>query len=232
MWTEETYADFRQELFSYGEEKYREFNASLLCSALPVIGIRMPLLRKTAKKIAKEDGIGFLSVCGRDTHEERMLYGLVAAELPISFEEFLPYCDVFTEELVENWAHCDTFCASVKKIVKGNEAEFFQHIETYLQSENPWAVRVGLVMMLWHYLKEEYLAEVLVRTDAICSEHYYVRMGQAWLLATAWAKDRERMMGYVKQHHLDDWTFHKFIQKCCESYRISEEDKDYLRSLK
>ena len=101
-----------------------------------------------------------------------------------------------------------------------------------MQSENPWAVRVGLVMMLWHYLTEGYLPQVLERTDAVQSEHYYVRMGQAWLLATAWAKDRERMMGYVKQHQLDDWTFHKFIQKCCESYRITKEDQEYLRSLK
>ena len=232
MWTEEKYPDFRQELFSHGEEKYRKFNEKLLCSELPVIGIRMPVLRKTAKKIAKEDGIGFLQICGRDTHEERLLYGLVAAELSVSYEEFLPYCDFYTEHMVENWAHCDTFCASVKKIIKGHEKEFFQHIEIYLQSENPWAVRVGLVMMLWHYLTEGYLSQVLERTDAVQSEHYYVRMGQAWLLATAWAKDRERMMVYVEQHQLDEWTFHKFIQKCCESYRITKEDKDYLCSLK
>ena len=232
MWTKEKYADFRQELFSQAEEDYRKFNEKLLCSELPVIGIRIPVLRKTAKKIAKEDGIGFLQVCGRDTHEERMLYGLVAAELSVSYEEFLTYCDIFTEELVENWAHCDTFCASVKKIIKRHEAEFFQHIEIYLQSENPWTVRVGLIMMLWHYLTEEYLPQVLERTDAVQSEHYYVRMGQAWLLAPAWAKDRECMMSYVKQHQLDDWTFHKFIQKCCESYRITKEDKEYLRGLK
>ena len=74
--------------------------------------------------------------------------------------------------------------------------------------------------------------EVLKRTDAVSSEHYYVRMAQAWLLATAWAKDRERMVQYVKSHHLDGWTFHKFIQKCCESYRVSAEDKAYLRRLK
>lgn len=232
MWTQEKYEVFRRELFSQAEEEYKNFNAKLLCSKLPVIGLRVPFLRKTAAKIAKEDGIGFLQVCGRDTYEERLLYGLVAAALPVPYEEFLPYCDHYTEQLVENWAHCDVFCSSVKKIIRGHEREFFIYIEKYLKSENPWAVRVGLILMLSNYLTEEYMAEVIERTDSIHSAHYYVRMGQAWLLATAWAKDRERMLEYIKQHHLDDWTFHKFIQKCCESYRVSAEDKAYLRRLK
>ena len=232
IWTKESYETFCEELFSRAEEKYKNFNEKLLCSELPVIGLRVPHLRKTAKEIAKKDGIGFLQVCGKETYEERLLYGLVAAALPISYAEFLPYCDYYTEHLVENWAHCDIFCSSVKKSIKGHEKEFFDHIENYLQSENPWVVRVGLILMLSNFLTEEYLQEVIERTDRICSEHYYVRMGQAWLLATAWAKGREQMLEYIKHHHLDDWTFRKFIQKCCESYRVSAEDKAFLRGLK
>lgn len=231
-WTKESYAAFRQELLSQGEEKYKQFNEKLLCSELEVIGLRAPFLRKTAKEIAKKDGKGFLQFCGRDTHEERLLYGLVAAEMPVPYEEFLTYCDIFAEELVENWAICDMFCSSVKKKLKGHEAEFFSYIRKYLDSENPWAVRVGLIMMLSHYLTAEYIGEVLARVDAIHSEHYYVRMGQAWLLATAWAKEREACMEYLSHHHLDDWTFNKFIQKSCESYRVSGEDKAFLRGLK
>ncbi len=231
-WTKETYEVFRQGLFSQAEEEYKNFNAKLLCSELPVIGLRVPFLRKTAKEIAKGDGIGFLQVCGGGTYEERLLYGLVAAALPVPYEAFLPYCDYYTEHLAENWAHCDVFSSSVKKIIKGNEKAFFQYIEKYLQSENPWAVRMGLILMLSNYLREEYLSEVIERTDALRSDHYYVRMGQAWLLATAWAKDRDVMMEYINHHHLDDWTFRKFIQKCCESYRVSKEDRAFLRSLK
>ena len=232
IWTKENYAAFREELFSQGEEEYKKFHEKLLCSELPVIGLRVPFLRKTAAKIAKKDGIGFLGVCGKDTYEERLLYGLVAAAMPVSYEAFLPYCDSYTETMVENWAHCDVFCSSIKKKLKGHEEEFFQYIEKYLRSENPWAVRVGIIMMLSHYLTPEYLEETLRRVDAIHSEQYYVRMGQAWLLATAWAKDREVCEAYLSRHHLDDWTFHKFIQKACESSRVSKEDKKYLRSLK
>ena len=231
-WTKKNYEAFREGLFSQGEEEYKKFHEKLLCSKLPVIGLRVPFLRKTAEKIAKEDGEGFLRFCGKDTYEERLLYGLVAAALPVSYEAFLPYCDYYTEHLVENWAHCDVFCSSVKKKLKGHEREFFQYIEKYLQSENPWAVRVGIILMLSHYLTPEYMGEVLERTDAIHSQHYYVRMGQAWLLATAWAKEREASLEYLSHSHLDDWTFNKFIQKACESYRVSQEDKKYLRSLK
>ena len=231
-WTKEKYENFRKELFAQAEETYREFNAKLLCSDLPVIGLRVPFLRKMAKKIAKEDGIGFLQVCGTGTYEERLLYGLVTAALSVSYEEFLPYCDHYTEHLAENWAHCDIFCSSVKKSIKDHEREFFEHIEKYLCSENPWAVRMGLVMMLSNYLTEEYMEEVLKRTDSVSSEDYYIRMAQAWLLATAWAKSRERMLSYIENSHLDDWTWNKFIQKCCESYRVSAEDKAFLRSLK
>ena len=231
-WTKEKYENFRQELFSQAEETYRDFNAKLLCSDLPVIGLRVPFLRKTAKEIAKKDGVGFLQICGKDTYEERLLYGLVAAALPVSYGEFLLYCDFYTEQLAENWAHCDIFCSSVKKSIKENEREFFEHLEGYLHSKNPWTVRMGLVMMLSNYLTEEYMEEVLKRTDGVSFEHYYIRMAQAWLLATAWAKSRERMLSYIENSHLDDWTWNKFIQKCCESYRVSAEDKAFLRSLK
>ena len=231
-WTKTKYEAFRQDLVSQAEEEYKQFNQKLLCSQLPVIGLRIPFLRKTAREIAKKDGIGFLRVCGRETYEERLLYGLVAAALPVSYEEFLPYCDYYTEELAENWAHCDVFSSSVKKSIKGHEREFFSYIEKYLVSENLWAVRMGLVLMLSNYLLPEYMTDVIERVDGIRSEHYYVRMGQAWLLATAWAKDRDRMLEYINYAHLDDWTWNKFIQKCCESYRVSKEDKTFLRELK
>ena len=233
-WTKESYEAFRAEhLLSRQEGELKRFNEKIVCSDLPVFGLRLPDLRRLAKEIAKgENGEAFLAVCGRGTYEERLLYGLVLAELPISYEAFLGYCDVYTEKIVENWSHCDSFCVSLKKRLKGQERAFFQYIEKYLQSENPWAVRVGLIVMLDHYLKPEYIKAVLERTDSIHREEYYVRMGQAWLLATAWAKEREAVLAYLPHHNLEEWVFHKFIQKCCESYRVSPEDKAYLRSLR
>lgn len=231
-WTKERYAAFLEALWQERDEEYREFHERLLCSSLPVIGLRIPLLRKAAAQLAKEDGAGFLQFCGKDTYEERLLYGLVAAAMPLSYEAFLPYCDHYTEHLVENWAHCDVFCSSIKKRCKGREADFFAHLERYLSSENPWAVRVGIVMMLNQYLTSEYIEQVLERVDRIHSGQYYVQMGQAWLLATAWVKEREHCLAYLSHHHLEEETFRKFVQKACESYRVSAADKEYLRSLK
>lgn len=229
IWTKECYEDFRRELFAQAEPEYAQFQAKLLRSDLPVIGIRTPILRKTAKAAAKDGGEDFLRLCGRDTYEECLLYGLVAAELPVPYEDFLGYCDIYTEEVVENWAHCDVFCSSLKKRLKGHEADFFGYITKYLKSENPWAVRVGLIVMLGHYLGEGYLEESLRRTGDVRSDFYYVRMAQAWLLATAWAKDSLTTRAALDSLPLEEWTYRKFVQKACESYRVTPEDKAWLR---
>lgn len=232
VWTQARYAAFREELWAQAEEGYRRFHERLLCSGLPVIGVRVPILRKMAAKIAKEDGAGFLCLCGRETYEERLLYGLVAAALPISYEAFLPYCDTYAEGLAENWAHCDIFCASLKKRIKGRERDFYAYLEKYLQSENPWAARIGLIALQTHYLTEESLAESLLRMNTVRAEGYYVQMAKAWLLATAWAKDRDACQACLAQYPPDAQIFRKFVQKACDSNRISKEDKAYLRSLR
>lgn len=228
-WTKERYETFREGLFAQAEPEFAKFQAKLLHSELPVVGLRTPLLRKTAKELAKDDGEGFLERCGRDTYEERLLYGLVAAALPVPYEVFLNYCDNYTEGIVENWAHCDVFCSSLKKRLKGHEADFFGYVGKYLASENPWAVRVGLIVMLGHYLTEEYLKESLRRTGEVRSDFYYVRMAQAWLLATAWAKDPQTTREMLEILPLEEWTYRKFVQKARESYRVTPEDKAWLR---
>lgn len=229
-WTEERYAAFREEIFAQAEPEFAQFQAKLLRSALPVIGLRTPFLRKTAQRIAKDGGEDFLQFCGRESYEERLLYGLVAAAMPVPYERFLDYCDIFAEEVAENWAHCDVFCSALKKRLKGHEADFFAYIKKYLASANPWAVRIGLVAMLGHYLTEEYLEETLRRTGAVQSDFYYIRMAQAWLLATAWAKNRGKTKAMLEQLPLEEWVYRKFVQKACESYRVLPEDKMWLRA--
>ncbi len=228
-WTKARYESFRRELFAQAEPAYAGFQEKLLHSDLPVIGLRTPLLRKTAKELAKDDGEGFLRLCGRDSYEERLLYGLVAAALPVPYEVFLEYCDVYVEDIVENWAHCDVFCSSLKKRLKGKKADFFGYIQKYLASENPWAVRVGLVVMLEYYLTAGDVQESLRRTGEVRSDFYYVRMAQAWLLATAWAKEPQITREMLTNLPLEEWTYRKFVQKARESYRVTPEDKAWLR---
>lgn len=231
-WTVEDYLELRRKLIEQQDEKYRLFHEKLLRSSLPVIGIRTPILRQTAKEVAKKADFHFFETCHMDTYEERLLYGLVAAQLPMGFKEFLGYCDTYSYEFVENWAHCDIFCASLKRIVSKNEEALFEHAKGYLRAENPWVVRVGLIILLDYYLKEPYLTQVLQLTDQVSSDFYYVQMGQAWLLATAWAKNPEVVRRYLAESSLPYGVKVKFVQKACESYRVSTEDKAWLREWK
>lgn len=232
QWNSEDYALFRKELFELQDEKYRLFHEKLLRSSLPVIGIRVPILRQKAKELAKKAGKNFFATCPKNTYEERLLYGLVVAALPMEFEVFLGYCDTYSYEFVENWAHCDVFCASLKKIATKNQDAFFEHAKGYLKADSPWVVRVGLIILLDYYLKEEYLKEVLLLTDGVISDFYYVQMGQAWLLATAWAKNPEAVREYLGDSSLSYEVKVKFVQKACESNRVSAEDKVWLREWK
>lgn len=228
-WNLHTYTAFLESLFLSSDEKYKAFNEKLLVSSLPTIGIRLPILRKKATEIAKGTPMAFLQVCGDTYHEERLLYALVTAKL--TYADFLPHSDKVAETLTENWAICDTFCNSLNKVLIGHKEDYFSHIKSYLASQNPWAVRVGLVTMLSHYLEANTIEEVLYRTCTLESDFYYVRMAQAWLLATAWAKFPHETQNAILTYPLVPWTFHKFVQKARESNRISKEDKAYLKSL-
>ncbi len=228
-WNEKTYQLFLTSLLQSADVAYKQFNDTLLASALPSIGLRIPFLRATAKKIAKQYPSDFLSICGTTYHEERLLYALVACTLP--YPDFLPHSDHVAEHLVENWAICDTFCNSVSKTTAPQKADYFLHIATYLNSPNPWAIRTGIVLMLSNYLEEGYITSVLARTCAIRSDFYYVQMAQAWLLATAWAKFPQQTKISIEQSTISIEVLHKFVQKARESHRISKEDKALLKAF-
>ena len=230
--TSVNYPAFLEELKSLSEEKYRDFQNKLVPGEgqPEILGIRMPVLRSIAKEIGRGEPRQFLAVCGDDYYEERMLRALVAAgikpagceELQALADDMLPY--------VSNWAVCDCFCMELKS-VKRFRKPFFEHIAGYL-SGGVWEQRVGLVLMLSHYLDGEYIDRVLARVNAIRSSEHYVRMAQAWLLATALVKCPEPTLAYYANNSLDPATQNKAIQKACESYRVDDETKAYLKTLK
>lgn len=231
-WTNEVYAEFIEELKSFADEKYRQFHTSLVPNEEKdsFLGVRMPKLRELGKEISKRNPRGFLAICKSDYYEEKMLRGIVTGLVkPKDYDDFISLADSFVP-YVSNWALCDCFCSGLKYVKKCRE-QFFEHLKTYL-SGNIWAIRVALVLMLNYYLDDEYIAEVLKRVDSVHSEEYYVKMAQAWLLATALAKCPEPALAYYEDNSLDDFTHNKAIQKAIESYRIDGETKNYLRSLK
>ncbi len=233
QWTDKDYSEFVKYLISKADDDYRKFHSSLVPDADDgyILGIRMPILRQIGKDISKGNAKSFLETACDKFYEERMLCGIVAGLIKTkSFDEFTALCNSFIPQ-IDNWAICDCFCAGLKEVKKYRE-EFFEYIKDCLESPNKWAVRFGLVIMLDYYLDDMHIDTVLERCDIIKSDEYYVCMAQAWLVATALAKCRDRTMEYMTDNSLNDFTFNKAVQKCIESRRIDSKTKEYLKSLK
>lgn len=227
---DDNYSQLIDYMHTLADDKYRVFQSKLVPGVDNIMGIRVPVLRKLAKEISKGDYNGFLLVCSRQYYEEDMLRGFIISNIKTDYSEFLKNVDGFIP-FINNWAVCDTFCSGLKQINKYKDS-FFEHIEIYLNNENPWSKRVGLVLMLEYYLEDKYIDSVLKKCQDTKSDEYYVMMGRAWLIATAYARYPEKTKHFLLNSDLDDTTFNMSIQKCVESNRIVKEEKDYLRTIK
>lgn len=230
-WTSKEQKELRCALQQMAEPKYKEFNEKIVKGKLEILGIRIPVLRKIAKEIAKGNFKEFIKTCIPVYHEELLLLGIVVAISDMEYVDFKMEMNDFVKR-IENWAVCDTFCSSIKKQIKQNKQEFWNDMTLYLRSKNDWIVRVALVSMLQYYLEEDYIKKVLKRCDSVKSDFYYVKIAQAWLIAEAYIKCKQQTKLYFKKSTLDKWTFNKAIQKICESNRVSEEEKEELKKLK
>lgn len=232
-WTSNDYEKLTQYLKENADLKYKSFHSSLVphTEKDTFIGIRMPFMRKLAKEIAKGNARSFLDISNTEYYEQRMLSGIIVGLIKTnSFDDFIALINTFIPQ-INNWAICDCFCAGLKE-VKKYKNEFFNYLDKYLKSDNPWEIRFAYVIMLDYYLETEYIDTVISHCDAIDSNEYYILMAQAWLLATAYAKQREITHKYFLNNKLNNTTFNKAIQKCIESRRISDKDKQFLKTLK
>lgn len=234
-WTAEDYSEFVKYLKTFADEQYRRFHHSLIPDSEihTFIGVRMPKMRELGKEIAKGNPRSFLAVCKSGFYEERMMRGIVTGLVkPKDFDELCSLCEDFVP-YVNNWALCDCFCSGLKA-VKKYKSRFFDFIcDRLCVMGNAWAVRVAIVLMLDYYLEDEYIDEVLMLVDGCRYEDYYVKMAQAWLIATAFAKCREKTLAYfVNEATVFDDVYNMAIQKAVESRRIDDETKAYLRTLK
>lgn len=226
----DNYSELLDYLKSLADEKYRVFHGGLVPGTDNILGVRIPVLRKLAKEISKGDYEGFLNCCTREYYEEDMLRGIVTANIKMDYDELVRRTDAFIP-YINNWAVCDIFCSSLKQ-VKKYLPQFFEHIDVYLKSENQWSRRAGIVLMLSYYLSDEYIERVLSRCEKTAGEEYYVMMARAWLISCTYGKYPKITREYLLHTEIDKVTFNKAIQKCIESYRISKEEKEWLRTLK
>lgn len=217
-------------LFELQDKKYAEFQARLTPTVEKelFIGVRVPELRKLAKMLMKDpDHEKFLQELPHQYYDENVLHGMLVSEIKDypkcvqAVDEFLPY--------VDNWAVCDTMSP---KVFKKHKAELMGKIVEWSASEKTYTCRFGMGMLMKYFLDEDFRPEYLEIPAGIESEEYYVNMMIAWFFATALAKQWEATIPYIEERRLSDWVHKKTIQKACESYRVTDERKAYLKSLK
>lgn len=227
-----TAENIKEILKGYVDEKYRDFNSSLIPNSRPILGVRIPILRQIAKKIAKEDWQTYLKDASEDSHEEVNIKGFVIGYVKADLETLIPYILEHIEK-INDWSLCDGFCSNLK-IVKKYQEEFLEFLLPYAKMDDEFKQRIVAVMLMNYYLDDKYIDQTLRILDALKNENYYCKMAVAWAVATAWAKQRDKTLAYMKEgrNTLDDWTYNKAIQKMLESYRVSDKDKDMLRGMK
>ena len=222
--------EIQEKLFALRDEKYRDFNASLIPTVdkAAVIGVRVPQLRRLAKELKNGPlAAEFMADLPHEYHDENLLQALLINEnkdFGLCMEEleaFLPY--------VDNWAVCDMLGP---KVLSKNKEELMERILLWLDSPHAYTQRFGMGMLMSHFLEEDFREEYLELVAAVKSEEYYVRMMQAWYFATALAKQYDSAVKYIEGRRLESWTHNKSIQKARESFRVSPEHKAYLKTLK
>ena len=216
------YQKFREYLFSLQDVEYKKFHGGLVKTKYEIIGIRMPIQRKIAKEISKGNVKDFLMISKDYYYEEVNIKGLVIANL----EDVSDYLDEFVLK-IDNWAICDSFCSSLK-VVKNNKEKYWTIIENYLQNENEFVGRVGVVLLLNFYVEKDYVLNILNLVDKLKRDEYYVNMAVSWLVAECFIKYPDLTLDYIKKNNLSAFTQNKMISKIRDSYRVDKKIKDML----
>lgn len=224
------YDKFLSYLFSLQDLEYKKFHEKLFQIKPNLIGIRVPLLKKIAKEIAKTDYDLFLNEIKHDYVEEIMLHGFVIGYLKVDFKEITKYLDQF---LIynNNWAINDTTCANLKTF-NINQKDGYTYIINLINSNKNWNIRFGLVLLLDYYINDQYIDKILEISINIKSDEYYVKMANAWLLSKCYIYYKDKTFKYLKSGYLDEFTFKKTISKICDSYRVDKKDKEHLKKIR
>ena len=217
-------------LFEMRDEKFRDFTSKLIPNIDKelIIGVRVPDIRRLAKSLSEEERKKFISELPHKYHEENMLHGVMLqlikndiGEVITETEKFLPYID--------NWAVCDI---SQSKLLERYPDVVFGKVSEWAKSGKTYMVRFAIDVLLQFFLDENFTPEVFALAKSIVSDEYYVNMALAWFWSFALIKRYEETLPIIESERLPEFVHNKAIQKARESYRISDERKQYLNTLK
>lgn len=221
-----------RELEALADEKYRDFTSALIPN-IPkkrVIGVRLPEIRALAKRILKESGGSLPKLEYGTALEEKLLHGFVISGAKLPLEEQLKAVADFVPE-IDCWSVCDSFVTSLK-FFKKNQERVWEFLQPYFASDEPYYIRFAVVSTLAHFSQAEYAQRAFEKFDAVSNDDYYVKMAIAWAVSVFFIHAPEKTWDYLYDNSLDNFTFNKALQKITESYRVSAEDKEIIRSMK
>lgn len=220
----------QERLFALQDLKYREFHSKLMPTVNKdrIIGVRTPDLRKFSKEINKSDlKVDFLNSLPHKYYEEDNLHAFLIEQIKdfdeciFALDKFLPYID--------NWATCDMM---TPKILGEYPDKLYLKIREWIKSSHTYTVRFGVVTLMKFFMNEHLDKRHLNLLLTIKSDEYYINMAIAWYIATALASNWNMVIPYIEEQKFDKWVHNKSIQKAIESYRITLEQKAYLKRLK
>lgn len=223
----------KEELLKNSSEDLAKFNTKLCPDTKKqVLGVKIPVLRKLAKQIVKEDGFKFLNEFESNQYmEEVILEGLVIAYLKINMLEKINLIKNFIPK-IDSWCISDTFCPTIN--LKDKDLKLvWDFILPYTNSTKEFEVRFAVIMMLDYFLIDSYIDDVIRVLDSIKNDGYYAKMAVAWTIAEIGIKYNAKAMSYLKGNNsLDKFTYNKALQKMIESYRVKPEQKEILKKMK
>ncbi|MBQ9912156.1 MAG: DNA alkylation repair protein [Firmicutes bacterium] len=219
-----------ERLLSSADGQYKEFQSKLVpnISKDTMLGVRTPDMRRIAKEIkGTEAAESFLRELPHRYYEENLVHFFLIAMIKDfdrcieAVETFLPYVDC--------WPVCDQ---SSPKVFSKEHGRLLPYIRKWMDSDHVYTVRFGIRMLMNEFLGEDFRPEYIEWVSAVKADDYYVKMMVAWYFATALAKRYDESVVYIEKHRLEPWIHKKAIQKAVESYRVTTEHKDHLRSLR
>lgn len=219
----------RKELFELQDLGYQKFHMNLVPGVDNIIGIRVPLLRKKAKEILKDDYISYIKA-SKKYYEEIMIEGILIGTCKLDINKKLELLDNFIPK-INNWAINDS-CSSSFKIDEINRNIVWNYLEKYITSEKEFELRFIMTMWMDHYLIDNYIDSVIVNVSKISSDFYYAKMAKAWLISFIYLKYKEKGKKLLEKVKNEKWVYNKSIQKIIESKQITKEEKEILKKLK
>ena len=234
----------REELVSLSEENYRKFSSGLLPGTDNILGVRLPMLRRLARRLAAGEWQGYVESHDRESFEEIMLHGMILGYIKVDrntgvdFQHLLVYIRKFVP-WINNWSVCDSFCAGLK-VFRDYPEEGWRFLEPYAHPDKEYEVRFALVMYLNHYVNlsatvcknTDYMDRIIERAINMKADGYYAQMAAAWLMAECYVNSPDKVIPLQEKRAFNTFVHNKMISKICESYKVAKEEKPALKALR